>query len=425
MKIIYYHCFAGISGDMNLAAMIDLGVPEDYLLSELKKLNIGGYKIEVKKDLKMGISGTLVDVILNSPNVADLKNLKSENSLKIDIGASHFDSHKEKHHSSVSHSQHEHNSYKEIKTLIEHSSLSEEVKKTSINIFEKVAVAEAKIHNKSVETVHFHEVGAIDSIVDIVGAAICYHYIKPDKILCSTVELGGGFVKCAHGVFPVPAPATAEILKDIPVKFGTVQVETTTPTGAAILATLVDMFTDTPAMKIEKTAYGLGHRNMDIPNVLRVHLAETDEAPYSDKAFILESNIDDMAPEHYEYLIEKLLEEGAHDVFLTPIVMKKSRPAAKISVLCGAKEKQIIENVLFTESTTLGIRSYEVSKTMLDRKVKIVDTRFGKIDVKIALLDGNELKFKPEYEQCKAAAKTFNVPLKDVMDEVIDIMKKK
>lgn len=407
---------------MNLAAMIDLGVPVDFLLSELKKLNIDGYRIESKKDLKMGISGTLVDVILNDASSSNFINLQPDVSSISVHKHQHEQSHKQN-KNLVQTQQHEHRSYKNIKNLITNSALTDEVKKTSIAIFEKVAIAEAKIHNKSVDTVHFHEVGAIDSIVDIVGAAICYHYLKPDKVLCSTVELGGGFVKCAHGVFPVPAPATAEILKDIPVKLGTVQVETTTPTGAAILATLVDTFTDSPELKIIKTSYGLGHRNMEIPNVLRVHLSEMSREINTETAIILECNIDDMPPEHYEYLIDKLFEEGAHDVFLTPIVMKKSRPATKISVLCSVEEKAKFEQILFTESSTLGIRSYEVSKKMLGRQIKTVNTRFGKIDVKVALLGDRELKVKPEYEQCKAAAKKFNLPLRKIIDEVIETLK--
>jgi uncharacterized protein (TIGR00299 family) protein len=246
MNILYYHCFAGISGDMNLAAMIDLGVPPELLKNEIAKLNVGGYKIEIKETIKSGITGTQVTVVLDQTEHQGNK-------------------HKHKHG---------HRSYKAIKNIFADADLSNEVKKTSLNIFEKIAAAEAKIHGKNIDDVHFHEVGAVDSIVDIVGAAICYHYLAPEKTLCSTVELGGGFVNCAHGKFPVPAPATAEILKSVPVKLGTVNFETTTPTGAAILATLVDEFTDTPNFLIEKTSYGIGHRDLEIPNVLRVHLAK-------------------------------------------------------------------------------------------------------------------------------------------------------
>jgi pyridinium-3,5-bisthiocarboxylic acid mononucleotide nickel chelatase len=420
MKILYYHCFAGISGDMNLAAMIDLGVPSDFLKSELAKLNIYGYSIDNKNAVKMGISGTQVNVELTTTKEANLNNLKFDDS----HASLHYRTHShETVHSPESTSAHNHRSFTDIKKIIELSSLSLPVKETSIAIFEKVAVAEGKIHGKPMDEVHFHEVGAIDSIIDIVGAAICYHYLKPGKVLCSSVELGGGFVKCEHGTFPVPAPATVEILKNIPVKLGTVQVETTTPTGAAILATLVDEFTDTPSFKINQTAYGIGHRNMEIPNVLRVHLGETSENLLHETALMLECNIDDMPPEQYEYLIEKILSKGAHDVFLTPVIMKKSRPAVKLSVLCGIAEVYEIQTLLFLESTTLGIRTYPVNKTMLERKMKTVTTKYGKIDVKIAMLNKQELKFKPEYDQCKEAAIRNNIALKTVIEEVIETMK--
>lgn len=418
MTILYYDCFAGISGDMNLAAMLDLGVPKDYLAKELKKLNIDGYELLSESSLKMGISGTMVHVKTSFQ-------VKNQHDLEHD---SHH-GHSHGHHHNANHSKkdnnesdnHKHRTFQDIREIINNSELSSDIKETSIKIFEKVAVAEAKIHNKSADKVHFHEVGAIDSIIDIVGAAICYHYIKPDRVLCSTVELGGGFVHCAHGKFPVPAPATAEILKNIPVRLGTVNFETTTPTGAAILATLVDEFTDKPVMKILKTCYGIGHRNLEIPNVLRIHSAVSSDSNQTETALMIESNLDDMSPEHYEYLFEKLLSEGAKDVFMTPIIMKKTRPAIKISVMCNPNKSEIVKNILFTETTTLGVRIYEVQKEMLERKIKTISTKFGNIDVKIS---GNNrlgnLKAKPEYEQCRAAAAKYNTPLRIVIDEVLN-----
>jgi len=395
MEILYYDCFAGISGDMNLAAMLELGVPSSHLISELKKLNIGGYELDITSSMKMGISGTRVNVKLIEED-------------------SHNDN---KHHS--------HRTYKHIKKIIEDSTLTDEVKKTGIKIFEKVAIAEAKIHNKNIDDIHFHEVGAVDSIIDIVGAAICYHYLNPKQILCSTVELGSGFVQCAHGNFPVPAPATAEILKDIPVKLGTVQVEATTPTGAAILATLVDQFTDKPLLKIQKTAYGVGHRDMDIPNVLRVHNCGSYKSSNNyEQAIMMECNIDDMPSEQFDYLIDRLLEKGAMDVFLTPVIMKKSRPATKVSVLCSKYNLEVLQDILFRESTTLGIRSYNVEKSMLTREIKTITTKYGEIDVKLAFYNDEILKSKAEYEQCKKAAIKHKVPLTTVMDEVHNELKK-
>ena len=394
MNLLYYECFAGISGDMNLAAMIDLGVPEVHLKKELEKLGLEGYEIHVDQELKMGIYGTKV-------NVED----KIHN---------HGHSHGHGHNHS-----HDHRTYKEIKEIILKCDLDDATKTTSINIFEKVAVAEAKIHNKTTDDVHFHEVGAIDSIVDIVGAAICYHYLSPKKVICSTIELGGGFVNCAHGKFPVPAPATTEILKGLPVKLGTVNVETTTPTGAAILATLVDEFTDTPEIKINKTSYGIGHRNMEIPNVLRVHDADLNTGKNRQKALMVECNLDDMSPEHFGFLMERLLEQGAHDVFLTPIIMKKTRPATKLSVLCSEDNAKKFKDIIFSETTTLGIRSYELHKDMLERKIETIQTQYGPIDIKISGTNINDIKAKPEFEQCKMAAVKYNVPLRLVVEEAL------
>jgi pyridinium-3,5-bisthiocarboxylic acid mononucleotide nickel chelatase len=414
MKILYYDCFAGISGDMNMAAMVDLGVPLEFINGELKKIHIENYRLEVSQKLKQGIFGTQVNVEVLSPEYL-------QESIQ---GHSHGHGHNHSNQGAQKeHTGHMHRTYKDIKEIINHSGLNEKVKNTSLKIFKKIAVAEGKIHNKKVNDVHFHEVGAIDSIVDIVGAAICYHYLKPDRVLCSTVELGGGFVNCAHGKFPVPAPATAEILKDIPVKLGTVNVETTTPTGAAILSVLVDEFTDNAALKINKTSYGIGHREMEIPNVLRVHWADFADSNSYEMAVMVECNLDDMSPEHYGYLLEKLFSAGAHDVYMTPIIMKKSRPATKISVLCSTSGSNLIKHILFSESTTLGIRTYNVQKEMLKRKIVKVSTKFGDIDLKVSGDMQENLKAKPEYEQCIQAAKTFNIPLRLVVDEAIRVFK--
>lgn len=242
MKILYYDCFCGISGDMNLAALVDLGVPGEYLLQELSKINLNSeYEIRIEKSAKLGITGTRVDVILKDNN------------------------HNHEHH---------HRSLKDIEKIINSSNLSDKVKKLSLDMFMKVAEAEAKVHGKDLYEVHFHEVGAVDSIVDMVGAAICLDYLKVDRIIASPVQVGGGFVKCAHGLMPVPAPATAEILKNIPINTGIVQFETTTPTGAAILAANVHEFTPKVDFSIKKIGYGIGHRDLEIPNVLRVYLGE-------------------------------------------------------------------------------------------------------------------------------------------------------
>lgn len=271
MKILYYDCFCGISGDMNLAALLDLGVDEAYVRQELSKLNLDGeYELKVKQANKKGISGTRVDVELKHAHTHD-------------EDKHHAHSHQKHHHDTHNleslhkHIHHEHRNLKDIENIILKSNLNDKIKRLSLAIFMKVAEAEAKVHGKPLDEVHFHEVGAVDSIVDIVAAAVCLDYLKVDKIMASTIHLGGGFVKCAHGIIPIPAPATAEILRGIPVKTGIVAFETTTPTGAAILAATVDVFTDTMNFSIDKIGYGVGHRDLEIPNVLRIYLGEACE----------------------------------------------------------------------------------------------------------------------------------------------------
>lgn len=276
MRILYYDCFCGISGDMNLAALIDLGVPKEYLLQELSRLNLNSeYEVIVEKAAKLGITGTRVDVILKNSSID--KEEQSEQSLhKHEHIHAHEETHDEHIHQHKHNHTHEHHhrNLKDIENIINSSELKDKVKQLSLEMFMKVAEAEAKVHGKDLYEVHFHEVGAIDSIVDIVGAAICLDYLNVDKIIASPVQVGGGFVKCAHGLMPVPAPATVEILRNIPINAGIVEFETTTPTGAAILATNVKEFTAKISFSISKVAYGIGHRDLEIPNVLRVYLGE-------------------------------------------------------------------------------------------------------------------------------------------------------
>jgi uncharacterized protein (TIGR00299 family) protein len=282
----------------------------------------------------------------------------------------------------------------------------------------KVAEAEAKVHGKSLYEIHFHEVGAIDSIVDMVGAAICLDYLKVDKIIASPVQVGGGFVKCAHGIMPVPAPATVEILKNIPINTGIVQFETTTPTGAAILALNVEEFTQMVDFSIEKIAYGIGHRDLEIPNVLRVYLGEKERYEKVGEQYILETNIDDMNPELYGYIEEKLFEAKALDVFKTPIYMKKGRPGIKLSVLVDIKNEENVLGIIFEETTSLGVRKYRVEKIMLNREFAKVKTEYGDITIKKSYYKGKLVKYKPEYEECKTIAKEKNIPIDKVYKTV-------
>ncbi|APM37622.1 nickel pincer cofactor biosynthesis protein LarC [Clostridium kluyveri] len=393
MKILYYDCFCGISGDMNLAALIDLGVSKEYLMEELSKVNLNSeYEMKIERSVKLGITGTRVDVKLNES------------------------SHSEEEHGHDH--QHHHRKLKDIEKIINSSHLSDKVKNISLGMFMKIAEAEAKIHGKSLYEVHFHEVGAIDSIVDLVGAAICIDYLKVDRIIASPVQVGGGFVKCSHGIMPVPAPATTEILKNIPISTGIVQFETTTPTGAAILAVNVEEFTSKIDFSIKKTGYGIGHRDLEIPNVLRVYLGKQERSEKVEEQYILETNIDDMNPELYEYVQERLFEVGALDVFKTPIYMKKGRPGIKLSVLTDEKGEKDILDVIFQETTSIGVRKHKVEKIMLNRDFSKVKTEYGDITVKKSYYEGKLVKYKPEYEECKAIAKEKNISIDKVYKAV-------
>ncbi|MBN1767842.1 MAG: nickel pincer cofactor biosynthesis protein LarC [Prolixibacteraceae bacterium] len=386
MKILYYDCFAGISGDMNLGAMIDLGVDPAYLKNELSKLNIEGFELKVEPDMRRGISGTKVTVVIDNP-----------------------DNEKHRH-------------LRHVEEIVNNSTLPEKVKSTSLDIFSRIAEAEAKVHNIDIQKVHFHEVGALDSIADIVGAAICLDYLKVDKVLSSPIQLGGGTVKCAHGVMPVPAPATAIIVENIPVKTGLVQHEATTPTGAAILAATVDEFTGQLSYPIAKTAYGIGQRDVsEVPNILRLYLCETSDSfrdVTTETETMLECNIDDMNAEHFGDTLERLLNAGASDAWFTPIIMKKSRPATKLSVLCKTSLTDKMKAIIFEHTTSLGIREYPVQKSMLRREEKTVKTSYGEVRVKESFFNGKRVNAKPEYNDCKQLADKNNVPLAIIENEV-------
>jgi len=416
MKILYYDCFSGISGDMNLGALLDLGIDEKYLIEELSKLNLSGYEIKVSNGSRKGIEGTKVDVMLQEHCHEDEHHHDHSH-----------DGNEGKHiheHKSNNHSHHDQRNLEDIQKIIEGSELSLKVKQLSMKIFMKVAQAEAKVHGKPLYEIHFHEVGAVDSIVDIVGAAICLIYLNVDKVMSSSIELGGGFVKCAHGLIPVPAPATVEILKGIPVKLGAVPFETTTPTGAAILAATVDEFKDNNKFIVNKVGYGIGNRDTEIPNVLRVMLVEEDNLSNTSKVEdkgevfqeIVECNIDDMNPELYECIIDKLFTCGALDVYLTPIIMKKGRPGVKLSVLCNEYKIETIKEALFKETTTFGVRNFKVQKTMLHREFIKVNTSYGEITVKEAYYKGEKIKSKLEYEECKKIAEDIGISARTIYE---------
>lgn len=390
MKILSYDCFSGISGDMNLGAMIDLGVEKSFLVSELNKLNLEGWELIVEKDQRHGITGTKVTV----------KQTKHE---------------------------HAHRHLSDIEKIIMASQLDAATKELSMKIFMKIAVAESKVHNIPLDHVHFHEVGAIDSIVDVVGAAICYISLGIERVHVSAIELGSGFVNCDHGKLPVPAPATAEIIHGLPVRKGGVNFEATTPTGAAILATLATDFGDGLLLNTEKTAYGVGQKdNHDVPNLLRVFLAEAAEKEETGHdALLLECNIDDMNPEFFDFISEKLFKAGAADVYLSNIMMKKGRPGIVLNIICESGHAEALKSIIFTESTTLGIRTFSFRKDTLTRKFEVIDTEYGKVNIKRSFFKGSEVSAKPEYEDCRRIASEKGIPIKEVYNKIMSLLIRK
>ena len=368
MQLLLYECFSGIAGDMNLGALIDVGVPEDHLRSELALLNLEGeYQLSISHGTKQGISGTKASVSCRPSNA--------------------------------------HRHFPDIRKMIESSDLSESVASRAVRIFEGLAEAEARVHNISRDQVHFHEVGAVDAIVDIVGASICLEYLNPDSVACGSVELGSGMVKCEHGLMPVPAPATAELLLNRPTTRGRVDGEATTPTGAAILSATVDSFAVPDNLRVKRIGYGLGQKDFDVPNVLRVSLAEVDSELVYESNVEIECNIDDMTPEAIGPLFEQLIEEGALDVFVTPILMKKSRPAHRLTILTREHEASTLIDSVLRATTTLGVRTHAVSKHMVPREIRSVQTRYGEVRVKIATLSGTEIKWKVEHEDLAKIAR--------------------
>lgn len=383
MKTIYLDCFAGISGNMMLGALLHAGVPEELLRQQLATLPIEGYEILVSKIVKNGIEAVYVDVKLT-------------------------------------HHHHHHRHLADIFQIIEQSNLTAKVKQDSKKIFLLLAEAEAKVHGTTVEKIHFHEVGAVDAIIDIVGTAFGLDYLEIEAIYTSKLQVGSGFVECCHGLMPIPAPATAELLKAIPYYNGDITSELVTPTGAAIIAALGTSYGKMPENFISKTiSYGAGTWDLQIPNVLRMHVGEIHQRDNVNETIVVEANIDDLNPQVYPYVMEKLLGIGALDVTLTPIIMKKNRPAITISVLLHSHLFDEVCKILFTETSTIGLRYYDVSRKIATRKSIAVTVPWGQANVKISTYDGKVCSITPEYEDCKILATTANIPLKEVQQAVL------
>ena len=392
---LYLECYSGISGDMTVAALLDLGASEQILRKTLDSLNVGGYRIQIGRVKKCGVDACDFDVILED---------------KGEGGPGHSHTHTEEHTQEATHS-HVHRNYRDIVRLLEEAHLKPGVLGRAKRIFEVVARAEGKVHGQPMEEVHFHEVGAVDSIVDIVGVAACLEDLGIEKVYVSSIYEGYGHVWCQHGKLPVPVPAVAQIAADydLPLAPGNQKGEMVTPTGAAIAAALAEKKAP-GAFTIKKIGTGAGKKNFEQANILRAMLIEPEE---EEEIWELASNVDDCAGEILGYAMERLLEAGARDVYFTPIYMKKCRPAYKISVLCQEGDIRRMEEILFRETTTIGIRRRRMSRSVLKRESRETDTSLGKVQVKSCLL-GEETRHYPEYESLKKIAEETGMPYREV-----------
>jgi pyridinium-3,5-bisthiocarboxylic acid mononucleotide nickel chelatase len=471
MRIAYLECFSGISGDMFLGALVDAGVPPEVLTRTVEALGVDA-RLEISRVDRSGISATKLDVIaagekelpreefwaeaLSSRELAfstqqsalsPAKPSTVEHSHEQAHSHGHEHEHKHSHGHEHGHSvtqmqaqtppraavphehdhAHPHRGLKEIRQIIHAAGISQSAKDRAIRIFEALGAAEAKVHNTDIEKIHFHEVGAIDAIVDIACASVGAEALGVDEWVCSPLNVGGGTVVCAHGTFPIPAPATLELLKNAPVYSGEIQKELVTPTGAAIVSVLASRFSQFPAMKTDKIGYGAGTRNFkSSPNVLRLTVGETSttqhESPFPmEEITVLEANVDDMTPQVFGYVMEQALQNGALDAFGTPVQMKKSRPGMLLTVLCHTEDSQRLTKFILAETTTLGVRMRRESRAALTRRHVSVTTKWGNVRMKLANLNGSISNYAPEYEDCRQIAKEKKVPLKTVMQEAIKV----
>ncbi len=400
--IAYFNCSSGISGDMILGALVDAGVPLEELKNRLALLPIRGYELRARKVKKAGIMATKVDVVVERSAVSGQRSAKK---------------------------------WKDIEKIIISSKLSDEIKQKGLSIFKRLFAAEAKVHGRKIQDIHLHELGAVDCIVDIFGTLTGLDILGIDTVYSSPLNVGSGTVKTEHGLLPVPAPATVQLLKKIPVYSTDILFELTTPTGAALISSLAKRFSGIPEMKILKTGTGAGNKDFKAqPNVLTMIVGEKakigsqesgvrsqenkERTQTKDSIMIIETNIDDMNPQVYEYVMEKLFKEGALDVFLTQIIMKKSRPGTKLSVLCNEDKMESLIDIIMNETTSIGVRFYKAERKVLRRESKPVKTKYGRVDIKISYFGDKRQKRSLEYEDCKRIAKKYNLPLLEVMKAI-------
>jgi uncharacterized protein (TIGR00299 family) protein len=390
VKIAYFDCFSGISGDMCLGALVDAGVSLKEIEKGLRGIPVEGYTLEAKKVRRSGLAATKVDVIIK--------------------GSSAFKTGK----------------WNDISRIIRTSKLPEAIRHKGHEIFRRLFEAEAKAHGEALAKVHLHELSSEDCIVDIFGTLIGLSLLKVDSVYSSHLNLGGGSVKTAHGILPVPAPATAVILKNTPVYSSDVPYELTTPTGAVILKSLSKGFGPIPCFKYEKTGVGAGSRDIkNRPNVLRIFIGEMNSMTPDEAVTVIETNIDDMNPQIYEYVIDELFRLGAFDVYLTQIIMKKTRPAVKLSVLCDRDKREDLINTILKETTSIGVRYFETQRVTMDREIREFPSKYGKFRVKTSVCGRDLIKNSPEFEDCKKIAQKTSRPLREIIDEVGSLAKKK
>ena len=380
MTLAYFDCFSGISGDMTLGALVDAGLPLEVLRAELAKLSLSGYTLSSEKVRRSGLSATKVHVVLDDKKQP----------------ARHLS---------------------DIQKIINGSSLSPVIQQKSLAIFHRLAEVEAKVHGTTPDRVHFHEVGAVDALVDIVGTVIGLERLGITEIIGSPVNVGSGTVHTAHGKLPVPAPATVELLRNIPLYSSAITFELTTPTGAALISTLASSFGPLPQMKVRSIAYGAGNKDLPgQPNVLRLMIGELLPMYDEDTSTLIETNIDDMNPQLYDHLIEKLLAQGAQDVYLTPIIMKKGRPGILLSILTNRLQSDAMLDILFRETTSIGVRIGETGRKKLQREVRQVETAYGTVRVKVSRRCDEIMTVTPEYDDCRRIADVKKVSVKEVME---------
>jgi uncharacterized protein (TIGR00299 family) protein len=410
MKTLYFDCFSGIAGDMTIGALLDLGLDLEYLKTEMRKLAVEGYELQASRVVRANISAIKFDVLIEHEH-------------------KHGDHEQEHHHHHHDHGHHHHRKASDILKLIADSGLNANVKRIATAIFTKLAISEGQVHHVAPETVEFHEVGAVDSIVDTVGSAIGFDALGIERYLCSAINVGAGFIHCQHGVYPVPTPATADLLRDATIYSRHADTELVTPTGAAILAAVVNRFTPLDGFAIQKIGYGAGTKQFqNFPNCVRLLVGEERDvqrqtaAPVSaalDEITVIEANIDDMTPQNFAYVTERLLEAGALDVFTIAGQMKKGRPGHLLQVLAPVDRSDALSHIIFEETTTIGVRRHPATRTVLERETVAVETQFGAVRLKVSKLNGRPVTYTPEFDDCVRLARAAGVALKVIQSEAI------